>query len=88
MLVPFLAVTAHWIAVNDSKLMLRVALIAFHRLKSKHTGKNIARTLLHILDRAGIKNKVSFLVEGKNAAHSTFSLAISPSTMPRTMPLP
>lgn len=55
----FLALTAHWIAVKDGKLTLKVALIGFHRLKAKHTGKNIARTLLHLIDRAGIKHKAS-----------------------------
>lgn len=55
----FLAVTAHWIAQKNSKLELRAGLISFHRLKKRHTGKNIARTLYHLINRAGIKNKGS-----------------------------
>jgi hypothetical protein len=57
----FLAVTAHWIGLKDSKLELRAALIGFHLLTKKHSGKNIARTMLHVIERAGITNKASFL---------------------------
>jgi hypothetical protein len=60
-----LAVTAHWIALDKSSggLTLKAALIGFHRLKDKHTGINIARTIRYLLDRAGVTLKVceSFL---------------------------
>jgi hypothetical protein len=37
------------------------ALIAFHRLVGSHDGKNMAETVLHVLDRAGITNKVDIV---------------------------
>jgi hypothetical protein len=54
----FLALTVHWIAAKNSKLDLRAGLIGFHQLKKKHMGKNIAKTLLHLINRAGIAEKV------------------------------
>lgn len=56
----FLAVTAHWIGHKNSKLDLRATLLGFHLLKKKHSGKNIAQTILHLLKRAGIEKKGSF----------------------------
>ena len=56
----FLAVTVHWMASKNSKLELRAGLIGFHLLKKRHTGKNIARTIYHLIKRAGIKNKASY----------------------------
>ena len=55
---PYLAITAHWIGGPNS-LELEVALIAFHRLRGRHDGKSLARTVLQLLDRAGITVKVS-----------------------------
>jgi len=56
----YLAITAHWIAEVEgtSALRLKTALIAFHRLRQNHTGKSMARTVVHLLDRAGITTKV------------------------------
>jgi len=56
----FLAVTAHWVASvrGSSALQLKTALIAFHRLRQNHTGKSMARTVMHLLDRADITVKV------------------------------
>ena len=64
MLSSYLAVTAHWISEGGGgeSLSLKTALIGFHRLIKRHTGKNIARTILHILDRAGITAKVRFVM--------------------------
>jgi hypothetical protein len=38
--------------------MLRAALIGFHRLKKKHSGANIAKNVLHLLDWADVILKV------------------------------
>jgi hypothetical protein len=59
-LAAYLALTTHWISVDESngRLVLKAALIGFHRLKKKHTGLNIAKAILHILDRADITLKV------------------------------
>jgi|GraSoi_2013_60cm_1033757.scaffolds.fasta_scaffold67130_2 hypothetical protein len=56
----YLALTAHWIALDASSghLVLRAALIGFRRLKKKHTGVNIAKTLIRLLDRADVTLKV------------------------------
>lgn len=52
--------TAHWISSDESsgRLALNAALIGFHRLKKKHTGVNIAKNILHLLDRANVTLKV------------------------------
>ena len=55
---PYLAMTAHWIAEVNSTLQLKTALVAFHRLRHNHTGKSLARTVMHLLDRAGVTVKV------------------------------
>ena len=58
----YLAVTAHWISEGEGgdSLSLKTALIGFHWLKTQHTRKNVARNVLHLLDRAGITAKVRF----------------------------
>ncbi|KAN0109367.1 hypothetical protein V8E52_009339 [Russula decolorans] len=55
----YLALTCHWISDKgpNGSLLLKSALIGFHRLKNKHTGKNIARNILHLLKHAGITSK-------------------------------
>jgi hypothetical protein len=64
MLASYLALTAHWISEGNSSgsLSLKTALIGFHQLKKRHTGKNIARNILHLLDCAGITSKVIFVM--------------------------
>lgn len=56
----FLAITAHWIAKVEgtSALQLKSALIAFHKLRGSHSGKSLSKTVMHLLDRAGITVKV------------------------------
>ena len=56
----YLALTAHWIFLDKTSgcLLLKAALIGFHHLKKKHMGNNIARTILYLLDRAGVTSKV------------------------------
>jgi len=57
--------TAHWIAPteNTNRLELKVALVAFHRIQGHHTGKSLARTVLYLLDRAGITSKVNVSID-------------------------
>jgi hypothetical protein len=56
----YLAITAHWIAnvEGTTALGFKTALIAFHRLHRRHDGRAIARTVIHLLDRAGVTVKV------------------------------
>jgi hypothetical protein len=51
---------AHWISSDESsgRLTLRAALIGFHHLKKKHSGANIAKNVLHLLDQANVTLKV------------------------------
>jgi hypothetical protein len=59
----YLALTAHWISVGDGgSLSLKTALIGFHNLKKKHTGENIAKNLFHLIKRASILEKVTFVI--------------------------
>ena len=59
---PYLAMTAHWIAIHEptDTLKLKLALIAFHRLHCSHDGASLANVVIKLLDRAGITAKVSF----------------------------
>jgi hypothetical protein len=52
--------TTHWIteAEDTSTLQFKSALIAFHHLHQNHSGKTIARTIIHLLDRAKVTVKV------------------------------
>ena len=56
----YLALTSHWISQDKSTghLALKSALIAFHHIKKKHTGVNMADTILELLDRASVTLKV------------------------------
>jgi hypothetical protein len=57
---PYLAITAHWIGnvEGTTALQLKAALIAFHRVRSRHDGKSLAETVLRLLDRAQVTVKV------------------------------
>ncbi|KAN0135285.1 hypothetical protein V8E53_006850, partial [Lactarius tabidus] len=53
-LAAYLALTSHWISQDKSTghLTIKAALIGFHRIKKRHTGVNIANTILELLDWA------------------------------------
>ena len=57
----YMAVTAHYLLSGKSQksMVLKTALIAFYRLNGAHTGANLATTMIHLLDRVGITEKVS-----------------------------
>ncbi|KIK16520.1 hypothetical protein PISMIDRAFT_113223, partial [Pisolithus microcarpus 441] len=63
----YLVMMAHWIghelgnAPHSSQLAMKAALIAFHYLPSLHTGKELAKAILHLIDCAEIPvDKVCF----------------------------
>jgi hypothetical protein len=58
---PYMAITAHWIAQEGPMaiLVLKAGLIAFHYLHGAHTGKELASTMVYLLDRAEVTNNVS-----------------------------
>lgn len=55
---PYIAVTAHWIGQNTEsgpyKLAFKCALIAFNYVPGSHTGVELAKKLLELIDRAKI----------------------------------
>jgi len=58
---PYLCITAHWIAkdATTGSLILKAALLAFHRLYGTHDGKSMAEAVIGLLDRADITANVS-----------------------------
>ncbi|KIK11441.1 hypothetical protein PISMIDRAFT_44709, partial [Pisolithus microcarpus 441] len=54
----YLAMTAHYIVEVSGSLQLVSALIRFHHLHDKHTGKALACTVSYLMDQAGITAKV------------------------------
>lgn len=59
-----MAVTAHFLRYAadqgaKKKLALASSLIGFHNVKGSHNARTLARTMLHILNRAGITEKAS-----------------------------
>jgi hypothetical protein len=63
---PYLAITAHYIArvglEGTTSLRLKASLIAFHRICGTHDGVSLARTVIDLLDRAGVTVKVGFYI--------------------------
>jgi hypothetical protein len=55
-----MALTAHWIAIDElsGHLKLKIALIGFHHLKKKHTGHNVVEAILELLNHANISHKI------------------------------
>ena len=84
-------ITAHWIAKleGSTSLQLKASLIAFHCLCGGHDGMSLAETVLHLLDRAGVTVKVTFLLVGHQftdltifqAGHFTIDNASNNETM-------
>jgi hypothetical protein len=52
---------AHWIAEDSGTkaLKLQSTLLAFHRIHGSHTGRSLAKTIMYLLDRAGITANVN-----------------------------
>lgn len=53
----FQGMTAHWIEVKEGKWKMRAAVIGFKALSGAHSGENLGRYLVGLLDRVGIMNK-------------------------------
>jgi hypothetical protein len=83
----FLALTAHWISSDKSSrcLSLKAALIGFHQLEMTHMGLNIAKTILFLLDWAGIMHKAFISFVFVPYVNPCFKLVTSLSTTPQTM---
>jgi len=50
----FLGMTAHWIEVKDGKWKMRSEVIGFKALSGAHSGENLGRYAVGLLDRVGI----------------------------------
>ena len=53
----FLGMTAHWIEVKDGKWKMRSEIIGFKAISGAHSGKNLGRYAVGLLDRVGIMSK-------------------------------
>ena len=53
----FLGMTGHWIDVKDGKWKLRVEVIGFRGLSGAHSGANLGRYAVGLLDHVGIMDK-------------------------------
>ena len=53
----FLGMTAHWIEVKEGKWKLRGEVIGFKALSGNHSGENLGRYAVGLLDRVGIMDK-------------------------------
>lgn len=53
----FQGMTGHWIEVKDGKWKLRAAVIGFKALSGDHSGENLGRYAVGLLDRVGIMDK-------------------------------
>ena len=53
----FQGMTAHWMQVKEGKWKMRAAVIGFKALSGDHSGENLGRYAVGLLDRVGIMNK-------------------------------
>ena len=49
--------TAHWIGVEDGRWKMRSVVIGFKALPGDHSGENLRRYLVCLLDHVGIMDK-------------------------------
>lgn len=58
---PYLGVTVHWVhSTNESPTSwsLRTMLLAFQEVKGNHSGENLAKVFMGIIEAAGLTSKV------------------------------
>lgn len=60
----FEGMTAHWIEVKEEKWKMKAAVIGFKALSGAHSGENLGRYAVGLLDRVGIMDK-----KGSKASH-------------------
>jgi hypothetical protein len=53
----FQGMTAHWIEVKEGKWKMRAAVIGFKSLSGAHSGENLGRYTVGLLDRVGIMDE-------------------------------
>ncbi|KAN0135742.1 hypothetical protein V8E53_006633 [Lactarius tabidus] len=74
-LAAYLALTSHWISQDKltGHLTIKATLISFHCIKKRHTGVNIANTILELLDRADVTLKIGHFTLD-NAENNTVAM--------------
>ena len=55
----FLGMTAHFIEVKDGSWKLKAEVIGFKALSGAHSGENLGRYAVGLMDRVGIMDKKS-----------------------------
>ena len=53
----FQGMTAHWIEVKDGKWKMKAAVIGFKGISGAHSGENLSRYSVGLLDHVGIMDK-------------------------------
>jgi hypothetical protein len=53
----FQGMTAHWMEVKEGKWRLQAEVIGFKALSGTHSGENLGRYAVGLLDRVGIMSK-------------------------------
>jgi hypothetical protein len=72
---------------NQTNLKMRSALIAFHRIRGNHTGASLARTVLYVLDRAGITVKTGHFTLDNAENNATMMKNLEQLLAERELPL-
>ena len=70
---PFFGMMCQWIEVRDGRWVLRVEVVAFHRVYGDHSGNNLGRYAVKLMDCAGITSRTRNLVR-----HSLCSTCAAP----------
>jgi hypothetical protein len=53
----FMGMTAHWIEVKEAKWKMRGSIVGFKGLSGAHSGDNLGRYTMGLLNRVGIMDK-------------------------------
>ena len=67
----YIAIPAHWIAIEGGSLKMRASLIAFHYFPASHTGEAITKTILELLDHAEVTSKVH-IIQLCHVSHASY----------------
>ena len=54
----FLGMTAHWIEVKEKKSIMRLEVIGFKALSGAHTGENLGRYAIGLLDCVRVVDEI------------------------------
>ena len=72
----FLGMTAHWIEVKDEKWKMRAEVIAFKAVSGAHSGENLGRYTMGLLNCVGIMDKKRSKACRFTWSHMTINLIV------------